>query len=260
MDRYTKYKIALAVLSLIVIVLSALLIRFWPKKKAGPPEPIKGKIAIVIDDWGYNLHNLHFLDEIKYPLTISILPNLVHSREVAHEVEARALELILHLPLEPMADERLRWEKDTIRTDMKPSQIKEILLKDINSLPSIKGVSNHMGSKATGDLKTMRVIFQELKKRRLYFLDNLVSHSSICPGLAADMGMKFGKRDIFLDNEAKPDYIRTQIGRLRLQALRRGYAIAVGHNRKLTLHILKEVMPELEREGFEFVFVSELVQ
>jgi len=39
-----------------------------------------------------------------------------------------------------------------------------------------------------------------------------------------------------------------------------GHAIGIGHDRKVTLEVLKEVMPELDREGFKFVFVSELVK
>ena len=47
------------------------------------PVAIKGRIAIVLDDWGYSLNNLRSVDEIEYPLTLAILPNLPYSRRVA---------------------------------------------------------------------------------------------------------------------------------------------------------------------------------
>ena len=260
MNRYAKYKTVIFGLCIIIILQGLLLIRFWPKKKIMPTVYIKGKIAIVIDDWGYNLNNLHFLDEIKYPLNISVLPNLTFSTQVAQKVKQKGMELILHLPLEPESNKYVGLEQNTITTDMAAKQIREILLKDISHFPYIKGVSNHMGSKATRSAKTMRIIFQELEKKRLYFLDSLVSTDSVCQELAAEMELKFGKRDVFLDNEENTQYIKGQIEELMMQAKREGYAIGIGHDRTITLKVLKEVMPQLEKGGFKFVFVSELVK
>jgi polysaccharide deacetylase 2 family uncharacterized protein YibQ len=39
-----------------------------------------------------------------------------------------------------------------------------------------------------------------------------------------------------------------------------GQAIGIGHNQKITLEVLKEAMPELEKEGYKFVYVSDLVK
>jgi polysaccharide deacetylase 2 family uncharacterized protein YibQ len=39
-----------------------------------------------------------------------------------------------------------------------------------------------------------------------------------------------------------------------------GQAIGIGHDRKITLEVLKEVMPSIEKEGYKFVFVSELIR
>ncbi len=48
--------------------------------------------------------------------------------------------------------------------------------------------------------------------------------------------------------------------KLKNLSRKHGLAIGIGHDRKTTLEVLREAMPELEKEGFKFVFVSELVK
>jgi len=256
-----KDRIAIIILSIIVIVESALLIHLWSQGPQEVPEVAvaqKGEIAIVIDDWGYNLDNLDILDEIKYPLTCSILPKLNYSRRIAEELHKRRFQIILHLPMEP--EERYRLEKDTIMLSMDEENIRDIIDKDLISIVYAKGVSNHMGSRATQDRRVMEIVFKELKRRKLFFLDSLVSSKSICSDLAREMNLDFTKRDIFLDNKKDPGYIKKQIHKLKKRADIYGKAIGIGHARRSTLETLKEVMPELEREGYKFVFASELIK
>jgi len=249
---------------IIIGLLTAVIIFQWvsmsprPKKIIKAMPVIKGKIAIVLDDWGYNLNTLSILDGIKYPLTMSVLPNLSYSQDAASKLHAKGFEVILHLPMEPY--EKVGLEKNTIMTASEEESIKQIIGWDLESIFYAQGVSNHMGSKATGDKKTMETVLRELKKRKLYFLDSLSSPKSICSVLARGIGIRFAKRDVFLDNKEDAAYIAGQIDRLRLRAEAYGQAIGIGHDRKLTLEVLKEVMPQLARQGYKFVFVSELTR
>ncbi len=264
--RNTKgYKIAIFILSVIIVIQGIYILKRAPKKEAKPKAAapvkvvtVKGKIAIVLDDWGYNLNNLPALENIKAHLTLSILPNLSHSREVAEEAHSRGFEIILHLPMEPR--ENYRLEKDTIMTSMDGITIRNIIEQDLINVPYVKGVSNHMGSKATSDTKTMTVVLSELKKRHLYFLDSFVSSGTVCADIARKIRVPFIKRDVFLDNQPQPAYIKGQINQLKSRARRFGYAVGIGHDRKNTLEVLREVIPQLEKEGYRFVFVSELVK
>ena len=220
---------------------------------------IKAKIAIVLDDWGYSFEYFELARNIKQPLTLAILPGLSYSQRIAKEAKKRGFELMLHLPMEPFPREDLALERDTITTDMDDLTIRDILSKQLDRVTYIRGVNNHMGSKATEDARVMRVVFEELKKRRLYFLDSFTSNS-VCARLAKETKIRFARRDIFLDNENDPEYIKSQIEKLKEEAASRGYAIAIGHARRTTLEVLKEVMPKLEKEGFKFVVVSELAR
>lgn len=259
------------ILSLIIVIQSLLL--FWLIKKerarlvpAAKPritqkvkiEAPAAKVAIVLDDWGYNLNNLDKLREIEYPITLAILPNLAHSYEIAEEAHRLDKEIILHLPMEPYPDEKVRLEQDTIMSGMNQERIIGILNNGIENLSYAAGVSNHMGSKLTQDEKAIKIIFEELKKKGLFFLDSLTA-KSICKTVAKNIGVKFIARSVFLDNISDEAYINKQIRLLVKQAKLKGAAIGIGHDRRLTLEVLKKVMPELEkREGVRFVFASEL--
>ncbi|MDD5045036.1 MAG: divergent polysaccharide deacetylase family protein [Candidatus Omnitrophica bacterium] len=220
---------------------------------------IKGKIAIVLDDWGYSFEYFNLVKNIRQPLTLAILPNLPYSQRIAVEAKRRGFETILHLPMEPYPKEDLALEKDTITCDMDDLTIKNVVSRQIKRVPYISGVNNHMGSKATEDPRVMRVVFEELKRRNLYFLDSITSNSAGSK-VAQQVKIRFTRRDIFLDNENDPAYIKAQLEQLKEEARTRGYAVGIGHARKSTLEVLASEMPKLQKEGFKFVTVSELLK
>lgn len=262
-QHYQGYKIAVGVLSAIIVLQWIFIIIIAKPKKAKTVkipsiETAKGRIAIVLDDWGYNLDNLSLLEEIKYPLTMSVLPHLNYSRRLSEELKKRGFEVILHLPLEPY--EKCRLEKDTITVSLGEKAVSDIIAKGLADIAYADGVSNHMGSLATENPKTMEIIFKELKKRRLFFLDSFVTSKSVCFDLARRIGVAFARRDVFLDNKEEPEYIKRQIYKLKMKAKLYGQAIGIGHDRKGTLEVLKKTLPELKKEGYSFVLVSELVK
>ena len=243
-----------------------------PKKVILKKQP-SYKIAIVLDDWGYNLKNLGALKQIKEPLTLAILPRRAFSLAVAKAVQELNQEAILHLPLEPRQwlglyeaqprpsgqEKDGRLEPETILVGMDKQEVFRILDADIKSVPGIKGVSNHMGSRATESAALMGIIFAELKSRGLYFLDSFTG-KTVCKGLAEKMGLAYERRQVFLDNKSDEKYILSQLELLAKIAKQSGSAIGIGHDRPKTLEVLVKAIPEFKKRGFQFVFVSELVQ
>ena len=218
-----------------------------------------GKIALVLDDFGYNMNSLDLLFGIDVPLTASVLPNLPYSAKIAEELGRRNFEVILHLPLEPHG-KAVSLEEGTIMVDMPREEVNALLVKAIKSVPGSKGISNHMGSKATEDRAFMESLFEELKKRDLYFLDNLVTDKSVCKEVAKDVGLNTAERSVFLDNESNVSYIEKQLLRTAEEAASTGWAVGVGHDRPNTIKVLRKVLPRLKKSGFRFVYVSELVK
>ncbi len=243
----------LDVLSLKITKAGVKRLPFVRKKFASP------KVAVVLDDFGYNMRELETLFEMDIPVTFSILPNLRYSSTIAKEAHSRGYEVILHLPLESHREE-VREEVDTINTDMSKEEVLRGLHKAAASVPNLCGVSNHMGSKATENALLMSVIFDYLKEQDLFFLDSLVTNKSVCEELARSTGIAFAKRSIFLDNEMDEEYIKAQLLKLREMAFKTGSAIAVGHGRVTTIRVLSQMLPEMKRDGIKFVRVSELTR
>lgn len=236
-----------------------------PIKKSQVTRPAKAqraqgpRIAIVMDDFGYNMNNLDNLFNIGEPVTLSILPDLAYSRRIAESASAHGYETILHLPLESH-NKGVREEVDTIRSGMTKEEVLARLQKEIGSVSGCSGVSNHMGSKSTEDTALMTLIFGYLKRDNLYFFDSLTSQKSVCRNVAAATGLRYARRDVFLDNSNNSDYIKKQLQETKRIAVKRGRAIAVCHDRKNTVAVLAEVAPEMKREGIRFVKLSELVK
>lgn len=254
-----KYWIILGVIvAFLIILLPSRKPRKLIKPKKIITKEITGRIAIVLDDWGYNLENVDALMDIKQPITLAILPNLPFSRKISEDSHKAGLEIILHLPMQPKGNYKL--EKNTIVTLMNKQEIETIISNDLLSVIYAKGVSNHMGSAVTADPAALKLIFNYLKKRGLFFLDSYVASDSVCDKVARSTRIRFAKRDLFLDNSSNPDHIRRQLYSLKRVAKSKGHAIGIGHDRRNTLMVLKELLPEFEKEGYKFVFLSELIK
>ena len=216
------------------------------------------KVALVIDDWGYNLNNINLLRSIDVPLTLAILPNLKYSKEIAKESKLKKREAILHMPMEP-SGYFLRLEKDTVTTSMGEEEIASIFLKALSSVPGVRGVSNHMGSRFTADSEKMNIFLKQVKKKRLFFYDSVACKDSVCEEITSELKVKFIKRNVFLDGVNSINYIKGQLQKLIEIAKKRGYAVGTGHDRVKTLEVIKELTPAL-KDKVRFVFVSELAK
>jgi polysaccharide deacetylase 2 family uncharacterized protein YibQ len=266
-DKERFYKITIAILLALVLVMGlVILLRQLPRKTGprpiarttGPTKATAGKIAIVIDDVGYSLGNFGIIEAIKSPITFSVLPGLDFSDVASRKLNSLGFQVILHLPMEPK--EKTGLEENTVLASMDEERIRSIIDKDLLTVNQVRGVSNHMGSKVTENEPAMSLVLNEIKNKHLFFLDSFVTADSVAAKLAENKKIKFAKRDVFLDNSADLFYIRQQLQRLKRKARENGQAVGIGHDRKTTLEVLKEEIPKMEKEGFKFVFVSELVR
>ena len=219
----------------------------------------KPKIAFVIDDLGYSQRQAELLFSIDHPLTIAILPQLMHSKYFSEEGKVQGFDVILHQPLEP-ENPNVEPGPGLIKTDMSSEQIQEILEQNLATVPGVIGMNNHMGSRATRDKKIIDVLAQKLKEKNLFFLDSLTHPESIAHEVTVSHGIPTTKRDVFLDNEDVYEKVLERIKETAELAKLNGQAIAIGHIRKNTLEAIKESIPKLEAEGFEIVTVRELVK
>ena len=229
-----------------------------PIKK--PPRDIKQLplVAIIIDDLGYDRKIAKKLSQLNGGITFSILPHSPFQESIARLAHDNGLGIMLHLPMEPFEYPAVNPGPGTLLTTMTPDQLIRQLEKNLASVPYIKGVNNHMGSKMTAESGQMYQIFSILKKRNLYFIDSRTSSKTLCKPSARLFQIPFAQRDVFLDHFQTPDFIRKQIKELIRMAQRNGTAVGIGHPHTITYDILREMMPELEKK-VKLVPASEIV-
>jgi len=222
------------------------------------PSTTLPKIAIIIDDLGYDKETaLKFLD-LDGVLTFSVLPHSPFQSEIASAIHETGRDVLLHLPMEPLDYPGVNPGKGALTTSMERTELLDQLLEDLAAVPFIVGVNNHMGSKLTQDVVKMHQIFKVLKSQHLFFVDSLTSPLSNCADAARMLDLKFACRQVFLDHVQEPDAIRFQIKRLVTMAKTRGQAIGIGHPYPITWKILNEELPKI-RKQVNLVPVSRIV-
>ncbi len=207
-----------------------------------PPraDPGTGKLVIIMDDLGESLEYARELARLDFPVTFSILPYLQDTQEVAELGEEKDLEVMLHMPMEPEKyDQGVDPGPGALLTDMTPGEIREQFVHSLQQIPQAEGVNNHMGSAFTQDHTGMEVVFEELQKRDMFFLDSLTTPHSVASKLAEQKNVDYLERQIFLDNVPDKEAILFQLDRAESLAAQYGRAVAIGHPYPETLQALR---------------------
>ena len=218
------------------------------------------RVSIVIDDMGADLEKLRALMRLDSPITIAVMPHLKYSAQVATEAHARGWDVIMHLPMEPQDMGENDPGVGALLVVMTPEEVRTQMVNDFKTVPYALGVNNHMGSKFTEDAELMKVVMQEVKKKKMFFLDSRTSPDSVVEKLARSMKVDSAVRNVFLDNTREKGYIKGQIRELVSIAKKRGKAIGIGHPYPETIEALAETVDELGRQGVTVVRLSDLVE
>jgi polysaccharide deacetylase 2 family uncharacterized protein YibQ len=205
------------------------------------------KVAIIIDDLGYDDDLAKKYLELDAAFTFSVLPFSPFQKSIATAAHNKGIETMLHLPMEPDQYPEVSPGPGALLTSMSPDQLINQLNKDLDDIPFIKGVNNHMGSKMTGIDTQMYQIFSVLKKRDLYFVDSRTTAKTLCKPSARLLKVSFAERDIFIDHIQDPEYIRDQINKLVELAGRHGEAVAIIHPYPETYQVIREMLPLLKK-------------
>jgi polysaccharide deacetylase 2 family uncharacterized protein YibQ len=233
------------------------------------------KIAIILDDTGYSTGGfVSKLWKIKEPLTMSVIPGLICSKEAANISHQCGFEVMLHMPMEycgnsKMTDEDILCLADrknnspykwALLSGMSEKEVQRQLEGAIKDIPYVKGVNNHMGSRATADLRLMTLCMDKLKGKGLYFVDSMTTPKTVAYRLSKEYGISAAKRNVFLDNINSITHVKQQMNILIATAKKNGVAIGIGHTTKAsTVAALAEMVPMLRAQGIEVVPASELV-
>ena len=227
-----------------------------------PPAAEKiapARLAIILDDLGNDRAAAEAIFAMPYPLTVSILPNHVHSQEIAEQAHRLKREVMLHLPMQSLG--RALPEPHELHAGMSEAAISALLTQFLNSIPGVVGVNNHQGSQSTADVKLMSQLMPILRERKLFYVDSRTSTATIAYDTAHRFGVRAGFRNVpFLDDVENVAAVRKRIALVIRAAVNKKSAIAIGHAHTATLQALREALPDAKRQGVRLVFASELVR
>jgi len=223
-----------------------------PEKPPLQPEIILRdelpKVAIIIDDLGYDRFIAKKFLALDGVFTFSVLPHGPFTKRIAKAAEAKGYDIMLHLPMEPIEYPSVNPGPGALLTSMSPDELIEQLRKDLDDVPSIKGVNNHMGSRMTTVSTQMYQIFSILKQRNLFFIDSRSTAKTVCEPSARLLQIPFAQRDVFIDHIPDTEFIRKQLRQLVKIAKRKGVAVGIAHPHKITYKILSQELPELKKK------------
>jgi polysaccharide deacetylase 2 family uncharacterized protein YibQ len=228
-----------------------------PRQKL-PPNAVR--LAIIVDDLGKDIAPARELLKLPYPLTVSIIPNLSDSAEIAEEAFRRGDEILLHFPMQA-SEAGAKSEAVELRVGMQPRQVSDMLESMLASVPHASGVNNHQGSRATSDPALMNALMPALRQRGLFFVDSRTTVETVAYTSAERDGVPATYRSAqFLDDVETRAAVLAQLDRAASDAKRKGWAVTIGHPHPVTIAALRDGLPRLEARGIHLVFVSDVLK
>lgn len=228
-----------------------------PVMGARPPVK-KGTVVIIIDDMGLTAGSRE-VEKLPGPLTLAYLPYAQGLPEQTARAHKRGHELMVHMPMQPM-NARVDGGPTLLKVDQSEEKFMELLRYNLSQFDGYVGINNHMGSRLTQSRTAMDRVMKELSRRGLYFVDSKTIGNSVAASAAADAGLAYAERDIFLDHEINMPFIRNALKQVEWTARHKGYAIAIGHPHDETIRALAEWLPTLKEKGLTLRPASAVVR
>jgi len=192
------------------------------------------------------------------PVACSFLPHTPHAVKLARLAAHAGKEVLLHQPMQSSHGNELG--PGALLVEMDRPTFRNVLNNNLSALPHVSGINNHMGSLLTSRELPMGWLMEELRRYpSMFFVDSRTTPLTVAYNTATDHQIPSTWRDIFLDNEADVEHIRTQFKKLIQLAKLNGSAIAIGHPRPQTLAFLAAHLSDLEQEGISLRPVSDII-
>ncbi len=225
------------------------------------PASTGATISIVIDDLGHNARDGRRVIALPAPVALAILPHTPYGATLADEAYRADKEILLHLPMDPEDGVSAEAGPGRIENEMSSAEISAMFSYDLQTVPHVIGVNNHMGSRITRNTAAMSALMGTLHKHgRLFFLDSRTSSLSVAARVGAEHDVAVLERDVFLDHDAGEDNVTQSIQRTERLLVTRSHVIVIGHPYPETLAALERWLPSLTARGIRIVPLSVMLK
>jgi polysaccharide deacetylase 2 family uncharacterized protein YibQ len=216
------------------------------------------RIAVIIDDVGYNVSQLQAFLDLNLPLTFAVLPGVPHSRDALDMIRTAGREALLHQPME--AEGNFDPGPGAIRLGMTDDEIGRILKANLDGMPGVVGANNHEGSLVSADPGAMATVLEFMKGNGLFYVDSLTTGKSVVEAVAAARKIPVLERDVFLDNLSDRESIMRYARYGLKTADAKGHAVMIGHVWTADLaKTLGEMYPQMVADGYSLSTISEIM-
>lgn len=227
-----------------------------------PPAQNGATLVFVIDDAGMNAEYTKRYASLPFPLTIAVLPKLLHSKDCAYIVRSSGKELILHQPMQSL-NHNLDPGPGKISVDMSFSQISSIINENLAEIgPGVKGLNNHEGSEVTEDVLRIGAVLDVCLENKIYFLDSRTTANTKAPQAALERDMTiFEKSGPYIDNIVSREAMLKEIYKSLEAANKNGSVIVIAHvdkSAEILPKLLEQMYPYLLKAGYRFATPSTL--
>ncbi|MGI5091011.1 divergent polysaccharide deacetylase family protein [Treponema socranskii] len=222
------------------------------------PQAVNGaKLVFVFDDAGQSLSQLEKFVSLPFPITVSVLPKLAHSKACADKVRASGNEVMLHQPMQAV-NLNVNPGPGAVTADMQTSSIEALIKENIAEIGPVAGINNHEGSLISEDEMKIGAAMLAAKESGVFFLDSRTTSQTRVPQAAMALGIPYYSRNVFLDNTKDREKIIRELMRGVGIANANGAAIMIGHiwSADILPGILIEFYPALKNKGYVFTTVS----
>jgi uncharacterized protein len=220
----------------------------------------KPTISILIDDLGYKFKEDTRALALPGPIAYAILPHGPHTSTMAQLAHKRGKDILLHQPMQAeVMDKNEFLGPGALTLNMTREEFLKTLNININAVPNLIGINNHMGSLLTRHPGHMQWLMETMRKNGQFYVDSLTSDDSVAARLAKENNVPYLTRDVFLDHKQQRKYIRQQFMELIRLAKRNGSALGIGHPHISTIEVLNDVLQNVDKYGVRLVSIKRLL-
>lgn len=220
----------------------------------------KPTISILIDDIGYKFKEDTRALALPGPVAYAILPHGPQTERMTQIAFNKGKDILLHLAMQAeVMDKNEFLGPGALTLNMTKVEFFKTLNININAVPNLIGINNHMGSLLTQHPGSMQWLMESIKKSGQFYVDSLTSDNSVAARLAKENNVPYLTRDVFLDHKQGVKNVRAQFIELIKVAKRNGSALGIGHPHLSTIQVLSEELPNIKKYGVTFVSIKSLI-
>ena len=217
----------------------------------------KPKISIIVTNLGLNRRSTELALTLPTQCGLGFLPYTQSLKPLLHKAQGKGNEIYLYLPLQTSKAldnpgkyalmNNLALEENEVRLNV-----------ILNSQARYDGVYSSYKEVFTDDMHASAMIFDQLDDKNLIFIlgkglargvpEHISSHNNVIP------------TNIIIDEEPDKDSIRNKLEELIRVAEKDGIALGYAQGFTLTIEMIRDWIPTLNKKGIQLVPVSEVLK